>query len=103
MKVLLVGDADQLPSVGPGQIFADLLKIPEIPLVKLDKIFRQGDDSTITDLAHHIKDGQLPSDFTAKNLTVLILRSVQILFLRWLNKSQVHGKKEGIILLNYKS
>ncbi|MCT3133345.1 SF1B family DNA helicase RecD2 [Lactococcus lactis] len=66
MKVLLVGDADQLPSVGPGQIFADLLKIPEIPSVKLDKIFRQGDDSTITDLAHHIKDGQLPSDFTAK-------------------------------------
>ena len=49
MKVLLVGDADQLPSVGPGQIFADLLKIPEIPSVKLDKIFRQGDDSTITD------------------------------------------------------
>ncbi len=52
--------------MGPGQIFADLLKIPEIPSVKLDKIFRQGDDSTITDLAHHIKDGQLPADFTVK-------------------------------------
>ena len=66
MKVLLVGDADQLPSVGPGQVFADLLKISELPSIKLNKIFRQGDDSTITDLAHHIKDGQLPADFTAK-------------------------------------
>ncbi|GBG95936.1 SF1B family DNA helicase RecD2 [Lactococcus termiticola] len=63
MKVLLVGDSDQLPSVGPGQVFADLLKIPKIPAVRLDKIFRQGDDSTIVDLAHSIKEGQLPADF----------------------------------------
>ncbi len=66
MKVLLVGDSDQLPSVGPGQVFADLLKIEALPSIKLDKIFRQGDDSTITDLAHHIKDGHLPTDFTMK-------------------------------------
>jgi exodeoxyribonuclease V alpha subunit len=66
MTVILVGDADQLPSVGPGQVFADLLKIPDFATVKLDKIFRQGEDSTITNLAHAIKNGQLPSDFTAK-------------------------------------
>jgi exodeoxyribonuclease V alpha subunit len=65
MKVLLVGDSDQLPSVGPGQVFADLLKISTLPSIKLDKIFRQGDDSTITDLAHFIKDGKLPQDFTS--------------------------------------
>ncbi|GFH41895.1 ATP-dependent RecD-like DNA helicase [Lactococcus hodotermopsidis] len=66
MKVILVGDSDQLPSVGPGQVFADLLKISDFATVKLDKIFRQGEDSTITNLAHAIKNGQLPADFTAK-------------------------------------
>ena len=66
MKVLLVGDGDQLPSVGPGQVFADLLKISQIPSIKLDKIYRQGNDSTITNLAHHIKNGELPHDFTEK-------------------------------------
>ncbi|MFC4652029.1 ATP-dependent RecD-like DNA helicase [Lactococcus nasutitermitis] len=66
MKVLLVGDADQLPSVGPGQVFADLLRIESISSVKLDKIFRQNSGSTITELAHAIKDGQLPNDFTAR-------------------------------------
>lgn len=67
MKVLFVGDADQLPSVGPGQVFADLLKIPEIPSVRLDKIFRQGSESTIIDLAHEIREGQLPQDFTSRH------------------------------------
>lgn len=66
MKVILVGDSDQLPSVGPGQVFADLLKIPTLPSVKLDKIFRQNSDSTITNLAHYIKNGQLPNDFTER-------------------------------------
>lgn len=66
MKVLLVGDSDQLPSVGPGQVFADLLRSDKIPAVRLNKIFRQDSDSTITSLAHAIKEGQLPKDFTAK-------------------------------------
>lgn len=66
MTVILVGDADQLPSVGPGQVFADLLRIPDFASVKLDKIFRQGHGSTITNLAHEIKHGHLPSDFTVK-------------------------------------
>ncbi|MDN6208054.1 MAG: ATP-dependent RecD-like DNA helicase [Lactococcus sp.] len=66
MTVIFVGDADQLPSVGPGQVFADLLKIPDFATVRLDKIFRQGEGSTITNLAHDIKNGQLPADFTDK-------------------------------------
>ena len=66
MKVIIVGDADQLPSVGPGQVLADLLKISDIESVKLDKVFRQDDNSTITDLAHDIKDGHLPVDFADK-------------------------------------
>ncbi|WP_195405346.1 SF1B family DNA helicase RecD2 [Streptococcus constellatus] len=65
-KLLIVGDADQLPSVSPGQVLADLLKIPLLPQIKLEKIYRQGEDSTIVTLASQIQKGVLPSDFTEK-------------------------------------
>ncbi|VTS45791.1 exodeoxyribonuclease V alpha chain [Streptococcus anginosus] len=65
-KLLIVGDADQLPSVSPGQVLADLLKIPLLPQTKLEKIYRQSKDSTIVTLASQIKKGILPTDFTEK-------------------------------------
>lgn len=64
MQVIFVGDKDQLPSVGPGQVLHDLLRVDEIPSRELTEIFRQGDDSTIITLAHSIKNGKLPDDFT---------------------------------------
>ncbi|MFV8209862.1 ATP-dependent RecD-like DNA helicase [Streptococcus pluranimalium] len=65
-QLIIVGDSDQLPSVGPGQVLADLLKVPDMPHVRLEKIFRQSDDSTIVTLASQIRQGQLPTDFTDK-------------------------------------
>lgn len=65
-KVLIVGDADQLPSVSPGQVLTDLLKIPDLPHITLEKIFRQSSDSTIVTLASQIRQGQLPEDLTLK-------------------------------------
>ena len=65
-KLLIVGDADQLPSVSPGQVLADLLKIPLLPQTKLEKIYRQGEDSTIVTLASQIQKGALPVDFIEK-------------------------------------
>ena len=65
-KLLIVGDADQLPSVSPGQVLADLLKIPLLPQTKLEKIYRQGEDSTIVTLASQIQKGALPIDFVEK-------------------------------------
>ena len=65
-KLLIVGDADQLPSVSPGQVLADLLKIPLLPQTKLEKIYRQGEDSTIVTLASQIQKGTLPIDFIEK-------------------------------------
>ena len=65
-KLLIVGDADQLPSVSPGQVLADLLKIPLLPQTKLEKIYRQSKDSTIVNLASQIQKGILPTDFTEK-------------------------------------
>lgn len=65
-QLIIVGDSDQLPSVGPGQVLADLLKVQELPQVRLEKIFRQTEDSTIVTLASQMRQGQLPSDFTEK-------------------------------------
>ncbi|USS87273.1 ATP-dependent RecD-like DNA helicase [Fructilactobacillus hinvesii] len=66
MKVILVGDQDQLPSVGPGQVFSDLIRSDLIPTMKLNQIHRQSADSTIIELAHHLKDGVLPDDLLAR-------------------------------------
>ncbi|MGT2866927.1 SF1B family DNA helicase RecD2 [Streptococcus fryi] len=65
-QVIIVGDADQLPSVGPGQVLADLLNITTVPQIALKKIFRQSEDSTIVTLANQINSGKLPDDFTEK-------------------------------------
>ena len=66
MHVVLVGDKDQLPSVGSGQVFHDLLDFAELPKVELTNIHRQAADSTIIPLAHAIKEGKLPPDLTNK-------------------------------------
>ena len=65
-KILIVGDSDQLPSVSPGQVLADLLQIPSIPQTRLERIYRQSEESTIVTLASQIRQGILPADFTKK-------------------------------------
>lgn len=62
IQVILVGDEDQLPSVGPGQVLKDLLESDRIPTVRLTDIYRQEEGSSIIELAHSIKKGQLPDD-----------------------------------------
>ncbi|KXT75688.1 SF1B family DNA helicase RecD2 [Streptococcus sp. DD12] len=63
-QVIIVGDSDQLPSVGPGQVLSDLLQVPNLPQVRLESIFRQADDSTIIPLANAIRQGIIPDDLT---------------------------------------
>ncbi|GGH85717.1 exodeoxyribonuclease V alpha subunit [Pullulanibacillus pueri] len=60
MQVIVVGDEDQLPSVGPGQVLNDFLHSEVIPTVRLTDIYRQSEDSSIIELAHEIKQGRLP-------------------------------------------
>ena len=59
--LLLVGDADQLPSVGPGNVLRDLLLSETIPTVRLTELFRQAQESNIIVNAHSINAGQMPS------------------------------------------
>lgn len=58
--LLLVGDVDQLPSVGPGAILANLIESKKIPTVRLTEIFRQAKESQIVVNAHRINQGRLP-------------------------------------------
>lgn len=58
--VLIVGDIDQLPSVGPGQVLADIIVSNVIPVVRLTEVFRQAAQSKIITSAHRINQGQIP-------------------------------------------
>lgn len=58
--LLLVGDIDQLPSVGPGDVLADLIRSERVPVVRLTTIFRQAETSNIVQNAHRINHGELP-------------------------------------------
>lgn len=66
MQVLIVGDEDQLPSVGPGQVLADLLYSQRIKAVKLDEVYRQKEGSQIIQLAHEIKQDKVHVDSLVK-------------------------------------
>ena len=58
--LLLVGDVDQLPSVGPGAVLSDIIASTVIPVVRLTEIFRQAATSKIIVNAHRINQGQMP-------------------------------------------
>ncbi|HMO17739.1 MAG TPA: ATP-dependent RecD-like DNA helicase [Oligoflexia bacterium] len=59
-RLIFVGDADQLPSVGPGLFFLDLLEIKSIPQVRLTRLFRRSEESSINDIAHQVNHGVAP-------------------------------------------
>ena len=65
-RLILVGDVDQLPSVGAGAVLSDLIESGLIPVVRLDHIFRQAADSFITVNAHKVRRGEMP-DFSSSN------------------------------------
>jgi exodeoxyribonuclease V alpha subunit len=58
--LLLVGDADQLPSVGPGTVLRDILESGRVPAVRLTEIFRQAEQSRIVVNAHRVNRGEFP-------------------------------------------
>lgn len=60
-RLLLMGDHDQLPSVGPGSILRELLACPKVPSMRLTRIYRQGDGSDIAENAHRINQGHRPN------------------------------------------
>ena len=66
-SLLLIGDADQLPSVGPGQVLRDLIDSGAVPVARLREIFRQADNSRIVRNAHRVNQGYLPELESARD------------------------------------
>lgn len=67
MRLILVGDIDQLPSVGPGNVLRDIINSGRVPVVKLTKIFRQAQSSRIIMNAHRINSGHFPDISNGKS------------------------------------
>lgn len=67
--LVIVGDVDQLPSVGPGRVLSDLIECGAVPVVRLTQIFRQASESRIITAAHAINSGQLPDLVPPKDKT----------------------------------
>ncbi len=66
VKLVFVGDINQLPSVGPGEVLKDIISANIVPVIKLDKIHRQSHNSSIVALAHDINDSVISHDLLIK-------------------------------------
>ncbi len=72
-RVIFSGDSDQLPSVGPGNVLGDIISSGIIPVIRLERIFRQAEESLIVVNAHRINRGEMP-ELSAKNKDFFFLR-----------------------------
>ncbi|MEE1361787.1 MAG: ATP-dependent RecD-like DNA helicase [Selenomonadaceae bacterium] len=67
MRLVLIGDVDQLPSVGAGNVLRDIIDSEAVPVVRLTKIFRQAQQSRIITNAHKVNEGKFPDISNGKN------------------------------------
>ena len=80
-RLILVGDVDQLPSVGPGQVLRDLMNSEAFPMVTLEKIFRQASESDIVVNAHRINKGeQIALDNKSRDFFLLERNDVNVIY-----------------------
>jgi exodeoxyribonuclease V alpha subunit len=79
-KILIVGDADQLPSVSPGSVLRDLIASKRFPVIALNHIYRQKEGSDVIELAHRIRTGRTDLDGLTKDI-------------RWIDASAIDVKQ----------
>lgn len=95
IQVILVGDEDQLPSVGPGQVLKDLLRSEVVSTVRLTDIYRQAEGSSIIELAHDIKKGYLPGNVTMKQPDRSFIRCSTAQIPQVIEKVALNAKSKG--------
>ncbi|RFU65809.1 ATP-dependent RecD-like DNA helicase [Peribacillus glennii] len=95
IQVILVGDEDQLPSVGPGQVLKDLLASGCVQTVALEHIYRQADGSSIIELAHEIKRGSLPADVEKQQADRSFIRCSTAQISQVVEKVVQNARKKG--------
>ena len=96
-RLILVGDVDQLPSVGAGAVLLDLIESGTIPVARLDHIFRQAADSFITVNAHKVRQGNVP-DFSA--LSQKVDAEKELLDFYFIKESNPEKIVEKILLMS---
>ena len=107
-RIILCGDSDQLPSIGPGCVLRDIIDSGVVPVIRLTKIFRQAEQSLIIVNAHRINNGEMPdlSDVTndffclRRNTVQSISATVTDLFVNRLPKSYGVSPLTGIQILS---
>ncbi|HBN85931.1 MAG TPA: ATP-dependent RecD-like DNA helicase [Clostridiales bacterium] len=105
--LIMVGDANQLPSVGPGNVLRDIISSEKIKKIKLTRIYRQNENSMITMNAHHINSGNMPEVnnrdgdffFLTKNSTEKIVSTVVDLCTKRLPNTYGYNPMEDIQVL----
>jgi exodeoxyribonuclease V alpha subunit len=75
--VILVGDVDQLPSVGPGQVLADVIDSGAVPVVRLTEVFRQASESRIIVNAHRINHGEMPETTPSREASDFFVSEIE--------------------------
>ncbi len=75
MRLIMVGDIDQLPSVGAGNVLRDIIDSERIPVIRLTRIFRQAQSSRIVMSAHQINHGQYPDTSNGRDTDFFFLRN----------------------------
>ena len=78
-RIIMVGDYDQLPSVGPGQLLKDLIESNVLNVIALKDLYRQGEDSSIITLAHDINNGIVNESIFNINPDLSFIRSSNVL------------------------
>ncbi|GAA0601796.1 ATP-dependent RecD-like DNA helicase [Virgibacillus siamensis] len=96
MQVLVVGDEDQLPSVGPGQVLSDLLSSGLIPFVSLNDVYRQKEGSKIIQLAHLIKHDQCNTDSLANDKDFSFIGCREFQMIDVITKVFTSAQRKGI-------
>jgi exodeoxyribonuclease V alpha subunit len=77
-KILIVGDADQLPSVSPGSVLRDLMASQRFPVIALNHIYRQKEGSDVIELAHRIRTGRTDLDGLTKDIRWIDAAAVDV-------------------------
>lgn len=101
-QFIIIGDIDQLPSVGPGAVLRDIIASGIIPVVKLDKVFRQSAGSVIAENARKIRHGETDLEFNQKDFVLYntpdFETSARYMIALYKNKAAEYGKDNIICL-----
>lgn len=100
MQVLLVGDEDQLPSVGPGQVLTDLMQSNLLPTVSLQEVYRQKEGSKIIQLAHEIKQDNCTTESLSNDRDFSFISCREPQMIEVISSIMKKAKAKGIDLNN---